>query len=84
MSAAAFYLGRDLAKDANVPIGIVDLNMGYHFAGAWMSEEALKKAGSQDVIGAQDVLNYLKNKESTYEAWDKRKAGYKWGMDRYL
>ena len=32
MSTAAFHLGFDLANEAGVPIGIVDLDMGYHFA----------------------------------------------------
>lgn len=41
MSAAAFYLGRDLAKEADVPIGIVDLNMGWHFPIAWLNREAI-------------------------------------------
>ncbi|MDP6523109.1 MAG: DUF6288 domain-containing protein [Kiritimatiellia bacterium] len=41
MNAAAFYVARGISKDAGVPIGIIDLNMGYHFPIAWLSKEAL-------------------------------------------
>ena len=41
MSAAAFYLAQGLSRDAGVPIGVIDLNMGYHFPIAWLSKEAL-------------------------------------------
>lgn len=41
MSAAAFYLGQRLAKSSDVPIGIVDLNMGHYFAIGWLSDKAL-------------------------------------------
>lgn len=46
MSAAAFYLARDLAKSSEVPIGIVDLNMGHYFPVAWMSREDLLETGN--------------------------------------
>ena len=41
MTASAYYLGNDLAKDADVPIGIIDINMGPAFANSWLSREAL-------------------------------------------
>ncbi len=41
LNAAAFYLAKGLSKDADVPIGIIDLNMGHHFPIAWLSKEAL-------------------------------------------
>jgi len=41
MTASAYYLGRDLAASAQVPIGIMDLNMGPAFANSWLSREAL-------------------------------------------
>ncbi|MEM7391834.1 MAG: hypothetical protein AAF492_05750, partial [Verrucomicrobiota bacterium] len=43
MNAAAFYMARDLSAKTDVPIGIIDLNLGHHFPIAWLSEEALKK-----------------------------------------
>lgn len=41
MSAAAFYLGRDLAQELGVPIGIVDVDMGPYFGIGWLSERAI-------------------------------------------
>jgi sialate O-acetylesterase len=41
MSAAAFYLGRDLTAQSDVPLGIVDINMGHHFAISWLDTKAL-------------------------------------------
>jgi hypothetical protein len=41
LSAAAFYLGRDLASDQSVPVGIIDLNLGHHFGISWLDEKAL-------------------------------------------
>jgi len=41
MSGAAYYLGCDLAQKLSIPVGIVDLNMGSHFAVGWLSSKAL-------------------------------------------
>jgi sialate O-acetylesterase len=41
MTASAFYLGRDLAADVDVPVGVIDLNLGSAFANSWLSREAL-------------------------------------------
>jgi sialate O-acetylesterase len=41
MDAAAFYMAKDLAKKTDVPIGIIDVNLGRHFPIAWLSKEAL-------------------------------------------
>ena len=41
MSAASFYLAKELKQKSSVPIGIIDLNLGHHFPIAWMSREAL-------------------------------------------
>lgn len=46
MSGAAFYLGRDLARELNVPVGIVDVNMGPYFGIGWMSSKALADAAT--------------------------------------
>jgi sialate O-acetylesterase len=42
MSAAAFYLGRDVAAKQDVPIGIVDVDMAQYFAIGWLSDQTLK------------------------------------------
>ncbi len=44
MSAAAFYLGRDLVKDLGVPVGIIDLNMSHHFHISWRDRDAMAEA----------------------------------------
>jgi sialate O-acetylesterase len=78
MSAAAFYLGRDLVKQAGVPIGIVDLDMGHHFAGAWLSEEGVDLAQKRPGPGTGDVNSAQKLLPAEYEAWDKRISGYQY------
>ena len=45
MTASAYYLGRDLVKQQDVPIGIIDINMGPAFANSWLSREALMETG---------------------------------------
>ncbi|WP_146209294.1 DUF6288 domain-containing protein [Coraliomargarita sinensis] len=45
MDAAAFYMARDLAGTADVPVGIIDINLGRHFPIGWMSREALLETG---------------------------------------
>ncbi|MFU8847204.1 MAG: DUF6288 domain-containing protein [Opitutales bacterium] len=41
LTDSAYYLGRELARDSDVPIGIVDLKMGPAFAQSWLSRDAL-------------------------------------------
>lgn len=45
MSGAAFHMGVALAKVSKVPVGIVDLNMGYYFPISWLSREDLLDTG---------------------------------------
>jgi sialate O-acetylesterase len=49
MAAAAFYFGRDLAAQVDVPIGIIDLNMGSNFTIGWVDRQAL--AGNDEYYG---------------------------------
>jgi len=49
MNAAAFYMVKDLAAKTDVPIGIIDVNLGYHFPIAWLSKDALLE--TKDVFG---------------------------------
>lgn len=44
-SAAAYYFGRKLQKDLNVPVGIIGCNWGGTTASCWMSEEYLRRSG---------------------------------------
>ncbi len=45
MTDSAFYLGRDLVQKADVPIGIIDMNLGYAFPNSWLSREELLVTG---------------------------------------
>lgn len=45
MTASAYHLGLELAKDSDVPIGIIDIEMGPAFAQSWLSREALMETG---------------------------------------
>ncbi len=53
MSATAYYLGRDLAADVDVPVGIVDLNLGPAFPIGWLSRDALLE--TERLYGRSDV-----------------------------
>jgi len=58
MSGAAYYLGRDLTAEQDVPIGIIDLNMGSAFPVSWLSHDALQE--TEKYYGRTDVLGHLK------------------------
>jgi len=81
MSAAAFYLGRDLAKSVDVPIGIVDLSMGYHFPVAWLSKTGLDLAESRPGPGVADVRFERKTLPIDIKAWETGDAGYVRGKE---
>jgi sialate O-acetylesterase len=70
MSAAAFYLGRDLAAAGDVPIGIVDLDMGYHFPGAWLSEKGLEAAMAIPGRGALQLKREIDYLSKDIDAWE--------------
>lgn len=57
MSGAAYYLGRDLAAGVDVPVGIIDLNLGYSFPISWLSREALGE--TEKTYGASDVPSQI-------------------------
>ena len=60
MTDSAFYLGRDLVQKTDVPIGIVDVNLGYAFPNSWLSREELLVTGRypNDTQVARDVDKY--------------------------
>lgn len=74
MTASAFYLGRDLAKDEDVPIGIIDINMGTAFANGWLSREALLETGK--FYKDKEVASQLKKYD---EMLDAEKKGIPYG-----
>ena len=70
LSAAAFYLGRDLINKIDLPLGIVDLRMGSHFAAGWMSSDGLQK--SLTIYPDQGDLPYfIKTLPPLADAWAK-------------
>lgn len=70
MNAAAFYMAKDLAGKTDAPVGIIDVNMGYHFPISWLSKEALsetkaifgEKAGQVDTM-----INMMAEDRATFE-----------------
>jgi len=70
MSASAFYLARDLARKVDVPLGMVDINMGHHFAAAWLSPEALDE--SEELYPSEDTADlrhFRKHLPAEADAW---------------
>jgi sialate O-acetylesterase len=72
MSAAAYYLGRDLSAQAGVPVGIVDLNMGSAFPISWLSRETLEE--TEKFYGKSDVPGQLKRFDEAMELAGKGEA----------
>jgi len=58
MSAAAYYLGRDLAAEVDVPVGIIDLDMGSAFPISWLGRGVLEQ--TETFYGKSDVPGQLK------------------------
>ena len=68
-SAVAYFFGRDLYRDLNVPIGLIHTSWGGTVAEAWTSAEALKKM--EDFRPALSQLEQMtaerKDKNLTYD-----------------
>ncbi len=47
ISGAAFHLGRDLDRQLDAPVGIIDVDMGPSFALGWLSDRALAEAAAR-------------------------------------
>lgn len=79
MSVAAYYLGRDLVAEVNVPVGIVDLNMGSAFPVSWLSRAALleteKFYGKSDIPGQLQFYDGLVNEAAGGTSGAKKKKG---------
>ncbi len=52
-SAVGYFFGRDLQRELNVPIGLIDSSWGGTIAEAWIAAEALEKIGDFDKALAQ-------------------------------
>ena len=66
ITASAFYLGRELVVGKEVPIGIIDLNMGSAFANGWLSRETLLDTGK--LFDDKEVANHVTKYEEMLEA----------------
>jgi len=76
MSAAACYLGRDLAPEVDVPVGIIDLNMGSAFPISWLGRGALEQ--TETFYGRSDVPGQIKYYDKMMDAIAKEgKAEFK-------
>jgi sialate O-acetylesterase len=57
MAVSAYYLGRDLVAKSDIPIGIIDLNLGYTFPISWLSRETLDT--TEAIYGRTDIPGQL-------------------------
>ena len=78
MTASAYYLGRDLVKDGDVPVGIIDVNMGPAFANSWLSHEALLDTGKfyndKEVAGQAEKYDKMLEAEQQGKPYGKAKV----------
>lgn len=73
MDAAAFYMARDLVKKIDVPIGIVDIVMGYFFGTSWLSETALDESAQR--FGEDGDLAWFRlHMPEDQEKWEQAEA----------
>lgn len=57
MTASTFYMVQSLSKESSVPLGIIDVNLGYQFPIAWLSREELEASGKY--YGKSDLPGHL-------------------------
>ncbi len=68
-SAAAYYFGRQLQKDINVPIGLVSASWGGTRIEPWISRDAYQSAGRANELVQIDGVNQNKAElEAKYKA----------------
>jgi sialate O-acetylesterase len=74
-SAVAYFFARDLEKQLNVPIGVIDSYFGGTYVEAWMSLRALSSSGDfmpAWALWSKTIENYdalLARRERSYAAW---------------
>lgn len=68
-SAVAFYFGRQLQKDVNVPIGLISANWGGTAIQPWISYDAYKSAGrTREVLMIDGLGKDSAERREKYEA----------------
>ncbi|MFO7820602.1 MAG: DUF6288 domain-containing protein [Lentisphaeria bacterium] len=65
MSAAAYFFGRDLVETEQIPVGILDLNLGSAFPISWLSREALEE--TDKLYGKSDVPRMINRFDKLFE-----------------
>jgi len=65
MTAAACFLGLDLSQEVDVPVGIVDVNLGWYFPIAWLSRETVL----EPVVGSGAVVARVGRTDAKYAAF---------------
>lgn len=65
-TAAGFFFGRQLQKDLNIPIGLINSSWGGTRVEAWTSKEALAALG-----GCEDMLKQRDDYETNYDRYMK-------------
>lgn len=69
MSAAAYLFAKDLSSKVDVPVGVIDLNMGAAFPIGWLSRDALMQ--TEKFYGKTDVEGAVNRLERLYDAQQK-------------
>ena len=72
LSSAAFHMANELAEKVDVPLGIIDLDMGYHFASSWLGERGVKLALSRKA-DCNALAGFVANLPKEIEKWEKPK-----------
>lgn len=68
MSGTAFFFGRDLVAQIDIPVGIIDLDMGPNFTLAWLDHESL--LNMQDFFDRRTHVNgYAEWHKKSYEKY---------------
>jgi sialate O-acetylesterase len=70
MSGSAYLLGMDLAKKLDVPVGIIDLNMGSLFTIGWMDRDSI--SSNNEYYGhSTHIVGYATLMEGSLETYNK-------------
>jgi sialate O-acetylesterase len=73
-SAVAYFFGRELYQEYNVPIGLINSSWGGTNIEAWMSEDMMgKHESAQKVIAEMKNLNFsdlIKNYNKDFKNWE--------------
>ena len=83
MSAAAFHFGRDLVAEVDVPVGIIDLNLGSSFTIGWISREDIANSDAfydrkTRVTGYGELMEDMLQKYKAQEGREGRPGDIKW------